>query len=414
MAARACALAAFVCAAAASAQSTPTPAPGGAAVLRGSESAKRVVAARVGSVEKIDRHGWRATLEVERDLLATTGAEAPAAATLAIGWEELADDRPARFASGDRILVALEPLPGYTLWRQRFPKRDGFAVAERGSAFLRDPDAATLDGLARYLRIAAPERDASPGVEALAAMVRSALAPVAEGAVARLDSIAGLGGKLREPAALELGGAISSADRPESLRRSLLHLAATRQLDALRAPIADLAARPGPLAGDAWAALAALDGGLPVDTVKSLLDNPDPAVRAVAVRHAAGTSQEPRALVAANADPSPAVRMAALEAEIATGSPAALEAGFVALDDPEPDVRLAASQALGSRGAEVVPRLREMALARSGKRASGPLGALAFAGPDGQAALLELSHTHPSADTRGLARMLLGLDPKQR
>jgi HEAT repeat protein len=107
------------------------------------------------------------------------------------------------------------------------------------------------------------------------------------------------------------------------------------------------------------------------------------------------------------------VRAAALEAEIPTGSTAALEAGFAALDDPDPGVRLAAGQALGAQGAQVVPRLREMALARSGRNASGPLGALAFAGAEGQAVLLELSHTHPSPDTRGLARMLLGLDPKK-
>lgn len=411
MAARACALAAFVCAVAAHAQ--PAAAPGGAPVLRGAEGARRVVVARIDSVGQIDRHGWRATLVVERDLLTAAPGETPTTETLAIGWEELAEGRPPRFASGDRVLVALEPLPGQTLWRQRFPKRDGFAVAERGTAFLRDPDPATLDGLARYLRVAPAEREESPGVEALAELVRSAAPPVAEGAVARLDSVPGLGGKLREPAALALGAALGSAGRPESLRRSLLRLATARKLDGLRAPIADLAAVAGPLAGDAWAALAALDGGLPADTVKRLLDNADPAVRAVAVRYAAGTSEESRALVAARSDPSPDVRAAALEAEIATGSPAALEAGFAALDDPVPNVRVTASEALGARGAEVVPRLREMALARSGRSASGPLGALAFAGAEGQAALLELSHTHPNAETRGLARMLLGLDPKR-
>lgn len=412
MAARACALAVFVCAGVAIAQ--PTRAPGGAPVLRGAETAQRVVAGRIDAAAQIDRHGWRATLAVERDLLAPATGAATAAESLAIGWEELAEGRPPRFAAGDRVLVALEPLPGQSLWRKRFPKRDGFAVAERGTAFLRDPDAATLDTLARLLRVAPAEREESPGVEALAEIVRSASAPVAEGAVARLESVAGLGGKLREPAALALGAALGSEARPDSLRRALLRLAAARRLDGLRAPIADLAARPGPLAGDAWAALATLDGGLPVDTVKRLLDNGDPAVRAVAVRHAAGTSEQPRALVAARSDPSPAVRAAALEASIATGAPEALEVGCAALDDPDPNVRLAAGEALGARGAEVVPRLREVALARSGSRAAGPLGALAFAGPEGQAALLELSHTHPNAETRGLARLLLGLDPKQR
>lgn len=392
----------------------PAPAPGGAPVLRGAESARRVVVGRIDAVSKIDRHGWRATLAIERDLLAPAASEAPSTETITIGWEELADGRPPRFVSGTRVLVALEPLPGQTLWRQRFPKRDGFAVAERGTAFFGDPDLATLDALARYLRVAPAEREQSPGVEALAELVRAAAAPLAEGAVARLDAIPGLGGKLREPAALALGAAIADAGRPESLRRSLLRLAGTRRLDALRAQAADLAARPGPLAGDAWAALAALDDGLPVDTVKRLMDNEDAAVRVVAVRYAPGTSEQARALLLAKSDASPAVRAAALEVSIATGAPEALDAGFAALDDPDPSVRVAASEALGARGAEVVPKLREMALARSGKDASGPLGALAFAGPEGQATLLELSHTHPNADTRGLARLLLGLDPKKR
>jgi hypothetical protein len=69
MAARACALAVFVCAGVAIAQ--PTRAPGGAPVLRGAETAQRVVVGRIDAAAQIDRHGWRATLAVERDLLAT-------------------------------------------------------------------------------------------------------------------------------------------------------------------------------------------------------------------------------------------------------------------------------------------------------------------------------------------------------
>ena len=182
-------------------------------MLRGAETARRVVAARIDSVAKIDRHGWRATLAVERDLLATAASDAPVTEVLAIGWEELAEGRPPRFSDGDRVLVALDPLPGQTLWRNRFPKRDGFAVAERGTAFLRDPDAATLDGLARYLGVAAAEREESPGVEALAALVQTAAAPVAEGAVGRLESVPGLGTQVHSPPQLPTVGSYLRAAR---------------------------------------------------------------------------------------------------------------------------------------------------------------------------------------------------------
>ncbi|RIK99155.1 MAG: hypothetical protein DCC71_20520, partial [Proteobacteria bacterium] len=155
------------------------------------------------------------------------------------------------------------------------------------------------------------------------------------------------------------------------------------------------------------------DGGIPAETVKQLLSSADPAVRAVAVRWAVGTSEEPRAIAAVRSDPDARVRAAAVEAVVATERDDALEAGFAALFDRAPDVRLAAGQALGRRGGDVVPRLRQLALAKKGQEASGPLGALAFAGPEGQAALLEIAHTHSDENTRGLARLLLGMDPRK-
>jgi HEAT repeat protein len=311
------------------------------------------------------------------------------------------------------VLVALAPLPGWSLWRQRFPDGKALAVAAEGAAFLRDPDAATADAVARYLRVAPIERSEAPGVEALARLVADAADPVARGAVERLEGITGLGTKLREPAAAALGAAIADESRSEPLRRALLALGAGRRLDALRPSIAALAERRGALSGAAWAALAEIDGGLPVETAKRLLDDPDPEVRAVGARYAMGTGEQARAVERIRSDPAPVVRATAAEFGIATGDPAAVTAGYAALFDRDPAVRLAAGRALGKLGAETVPRLRELALERSGEAASGPLGALAFAGPEGQAALLELSHTHPDEATRGLARMLLGLDPKK-
>lgn len=380
--------------------------------MHGAESAKRTVVARVESVEKLDGQGYRAGLRVERDLRAT-GDPASAPESIAIGWEELAEGRPPRFAADERVLVALEPLPGWSLWRKRFPDGRALAVAEKGAAFLRDPDPATIEALARHLRVAPAERTEAPGVETLARLVADAVDPLALGAVERLDAIAGLGGKMREPAAASLAAAISNPARSEALRRALLALAGDRRLDGVRTAVTAVTVQGPPLAGLAWAALAKIDGGLPADTVKRLLGDPDPEVRAVAVRWSAGTPEQSRARDAIAADPAPIVRAAAVETLVATGDDGAIRLGYDALFDRDASVRLAAAQALGKLGGETVPHLRELALGRDGESASGPLGALSFAGPEGQAALLELSHTHPDEAARGLARMLLGLDPKK-
>ncbi len=386
------------------------PARGGAPLLRGVEHAKRTAVAKVVDVGRIDTYGYGATFAVERDLATDTPV---AGETLRVGWEEFSPDRPARFRKGERLLVALEALPGYSLWRQRFPNGNAFAVAERGTAFLRDPDDASITTLARYLRIDPSEREQAPGIEALAGIVEAAAPPLAEGAATRLGEIPGLGAKLRQPAAAALGAAIESEARQEDLRRTLIRLAAAHRLDGVREWIARVAEAGPPLAGEAWAALLAIDGSLSAPTVERLLGSADPSVRAVAARASAGTAQAARALALARSDPASEVRIAVVETLVPAQSPGSLEVGFAALFDREPTVRVAAAQAVGRLGADVVPHLRELALARSGRDANGPLGALAFAGAEGQGVLLELSQTHPDENTRGQARLLLGLDPRK-
>ena len=366
--------------------------------------------AKVVDAGPIDVHGYGATLAVERDL--ASDATAPGE-TLRIGWEELAPERRPRFRAGERVLVALEPLPGYSLWRQRFPKGGALAVAERGTAFLRDPDDATIASLARLLRVDPTEREQAPGVEALTGIVATAMDPLAEGAVQRLAGIPGLGSRLRQPAAALLGAAIENPARPQPLRRDLLRLAAAHRLDGMRESILRVAEAGPPLAGEAWAAIVAIDGALPVATLRRLLGSSDPGVRAVAVRSAVDTSEGARALALASSDPAPEVRIAVVESFVPRGGSDVLEVGYAALFDREPRVREAAAEVVGKRGAAVVPHLRELALARNGRDANGPLGALAFAGAEGQGVLLELSQTHPDAGTRGQARLLLGLDPRK-
>jgi len=372
----------------------------------------------VGVVEesaRIDTHGYAAWLRVERDLAAPADAPAnlaPGSERIRIAWEDLSSDRPVRFQNGGRIAVALGPMPGYSLWLQRFPKADVLAVAESGAAFLRDPDEPTLDGLARYLRVAPAEREESPGVDALAVLVASAAAPLAEAAAARIDKVGGLESKLREPAAASLSRAMTSASRPDALRLALVHLAGSHQLAGLRPTLGALAQGPPPLAGPAWNAVVEIDGSLPYPTAKQLVASSDPAVRAVGVRFLVSTPEEAEVSRRARSDPAPEVRAAAVHALLAAHGADALEVGFAALFDPAPSVRADIAQAVGAFGDPVVPRLRTLAETHTGREAGGPLAALAFAGPEGQRVLMELSTTHPDEPTRRLALLLLGKDPR--
>ena len=115
---------------------------------------------------ELDAKGYTAQLVVEQAL----GAGPAAGSALAIAWEELASARPPRFASGDRVLVCLDALPGSTLWLRRFPdpeqRREVLVVANRGGAFLRNPLPGELDALEHYARLTPSDRagpQARPG-----------------------------------------------------------------------------------------------------------------------------------------------------------------------------------------------------------------------------------------------------------
>lgn len=400
---------------AARAEGGSLPAAGGAPLLRGAEGAARTVVGVVEEPARVDTHGYSAWLRVERDLAAPADAVShpeSGSERIHIAWEELSSDRPVRFAQGSRIAVALAPMPGYSLWLQRFPKADVLAVAEAGAAFLRDPDPATLEGLARYVQIPAAEREESPGVDALSALVATGAVPLAEAASERLDKIGGLESKLREPAAGQLTHAMGSASRPDALRLAVVRLAGAHQLSRLRPALEALAQGVPPLAGPAWSAIVEIDGDLPYATAKQLVASTDPAVRAVGVRFLVGTPDAAEVSRRARSDPAPEVRSAAVHALLAANGSEALEVGYAALFDPAPSVRADVAQAVGAFGSQVVPRLRELAETHTGREAGGPMAALAYAGPEGQEVLMELSRSHPDEPTRRLALFFLGKDPR--
>jgi hypothetical protein len=351
----------------------------------------------------VDLHGFTADLAVERTL---AGPPEPGGARLRIAWEELARARPPRFADGQRIAVALDPLPGASLWRSRFPKGDVWVVAAAGEAFLRDPDAPTLAALERYLALPLDARSAGPGIEGLASLAARAPASLALAAVERLAGLSGLARELGEPAQRTLSGIIEDPSRPVEVRRAVVTLVGRRNLVTLRDTVDRAAAAGSPTEAEAVSAQAEMDGGLSSERGSALLARANPAVRALVVRRLRDPAAARTAAKRLLSDPAPEVRAAAVQRWIDLARLEGFDAAAPLLNDPAPPVRAAAAEALGRLGAPAVPRLQALAQSQAGPEALGALLALSQAGAEGHAALQELSTSHPDEQTRRTAGFL--------
>ena len=353
---------------------------------------------------QIDTHGYAVNFEVERVL---SGRFTPGT-QLRIGWEEMSPSRRPRFIDGGRVLLALEPLPGYSLWRSRFPGGKAHAVAQRGEGFLRDPDAPTLLRLSQYLSLPDDQRQRAAGAAALAALVAESHPDLAMGALQRLNLMSGLNEKLASGGMVWLVQGVHDPQRPMEIREGILALVAERMLHKLRGVVAELALPGGPLEAAATAALAALDGSLPVERVKLLLASRDPALRSVGVRYARDTAAEGRLRSLVRVDPDPEVRIAALDALVEWRGLRAFGDVEPALFDADPAVRARAALAIGGLGAETVPRLQELVERGSHEDAVGPIAALRFSGAEGTLALREIAAGHSDERVRSLAKIALG------
>jgi len=394
------------------------PAAGGQGLLQAAVDAPLVVVGVVRAPERLDERSWRAQIELE----AVLAGEAEPGSVRTLAWEELARDRPRRFDEGTRILAALGPLPGWSIWRERLRDVDADAegqvlgVARRGRAFLRDPDPATLDLLAGFLALAPEDRTEAPGIRALAALAAGAHPALAEDALDALARAPALSELLGEPARGDLARLLADPDRPRALQRQALALVGQRRLEALRPVLRSLQKASAPLAPEALAAEARLDGDLAAERVATLMEREEPGVRAVAVRFAPVSLEPDPAAAALAADPAPSVRAAAAEALGARRGVGAYDPLLDALGDPEEAVRAAAARALGALGAPVVPRLAEVALEQDDPVvARGAILALARAAAHGEAradatkALRALAASHPDPKLRGLAGFLSGV-----
>jgi hypothetical protein len=361
----------------------------------------------VGPAVRLDVRGLAADLVVERVLAGEIRPES----RQRIAWEEVSPQRALRFPEGAKLVIALEPLPSGSLWRARFPEGGALAVAARGNAFLREPDAGTIDALAAYLALESSDRSDAPGVSALLALAADGHPSLAAAALAKLDTTRELDARLTEAARGSYRRLLNDAGRPPSIRLQALELAGRRALRSLRSAIAPLA-RPGsPLEAAALTTIAQIDGGLSKSTAEELLLRSDAAVREVAVRYARAGIDDARLEDLMEKDPAPVVRAASLEILMERRGSVALDAALPLLFDPDPLVTRTASVEIGSLGSAAVPKLRRLLERRpfDQPRELAPAAfALAMAGPEGRSALGEIASSHPDPRVRRLAGLALG------
>jgi len=382
------------------------PAAEGTALVEALEAAPLALVGTIEGRSALDATGWRADVAVEQVLVGSAGS-----ATVVIAWEELAPSRPPRFGRGERVLLALEPLAGGSLWRKRFPDPQqllaAHAVAQRGTAFLRRPSLGSVSILQHYLSLPAALRGSPAGQRHLLALAADAERPLAVSAARRVSELRGDGALGAGDAGLVLRALARGASDPELASALLIWIERRQPLGLAPALDAALAA-PGGAPATFVQARGLLGDGLPAERERALLASPSPEQRAAAAG-VAGPAQRDRLADLVRRDPAPEVRTAALRRLARLDGPASLETVLDAFDDRETSVRNAAALQAAAFGPEVVPRLLDVAQQRPWPASQAAVRALRTANvPEARAALAQLADEHPDQRVRALASVALG------
>lgn len=373
--------------------------------LLGAVSSARVYACgQVGRVARIDRAGYRAQLVVTH----VVSGPLRAPEHLEIAWEELASHRPPRFSKGDQVLVALSPLPGTTLWLQRFPPqlRDGktFVVAAEGTAFMRNADCRRLQPLQVYASLAPAQRATATGARALAELGASAEERLAVAALEILRT--GFDHALLSDAAITDAVARALRRSEARVKRASLELARVHRLEQLRKETLEIAeSDPGEVGSLAWEVLVAWKDPQVFERLPAWASAPQLEWRLLAAKAAAANGTQEVIQMALH-DPVPAVRQAL--AEHLPADLAHLASLLTLLGDPDLDVRRAAATKIGRVGLPAVAPLEQTLSQRDPHSAQAALLALAEMGTESRAILERVAAEHPDEALRQLAALALG------
>jgi len=378
---------------------------GGRKLLHAAVAATTAVVGRISESKRLDHAGYQATLLVEQSL---SGSLAKSD-RVRIGWEELSASRPVRFKDGDRVIVALAPLPSASLWRSRFPDagtaHDVYVVLAEGEAFVAHPDPDSISCLETYIRLSPEARRGAEGENALAAILRRAAPDLA---VAAAQALIDLDGPtpLPEAAQEDLSEALR-LDRSPALQPLIIEIAARYRAIRLRAQLQSLGDSDADLGFAALMAVAAIDGSTADERVTALLSDANPMKRRVGVHLARGSMVEPL-LPLLRSDSDPKVRAAAAQALIEQRGSSAMTEVLRGLADPDLFVRTESARALGRLGAAVVPALVDIARTSSPDAAQAAVLALESTGTAGVDALHDLAENHPEPSVRRLAKIAMG------
>lgn len=393
---------------ASSAAADATRAAGSVGLVQALETAPAAIVAEVVETRRLDHHAWAATLVVETALSGglVRGTQVP------IAWEELASSRRPRFAPSERILVALEPLPGASIWLARIPdpKVRGVTLSptSKGNAFLRSPSSGTLRILQHYLALSTEGRADTPGSGYLAELAARAELPVAVSAVARLREHPELDSRLEPGSARLLVEALFRPDSAPALADAIVDLVGALQLESLRKPLEGAASQDTLAPPAVYTALARLDGQLSQESTERLLRT-EASHRAVAARFAGGPNSTNLLGQLIRTDPDAAVRSAAIERLLELDGKAALPRVAAGLYDRERDVRMTAAQGLGALGADSVSELQRVAEVGDREAAQAAVvGLMLTKSAEGTEALGQIAEEHPDETIRTLARVALG------
>jgi hypothetical protein len=398
-------LALFAGAAAAEPPAAP-PAAESTALIEALEAAPLVAVGTIEGRSALDARSWRASVRVESVL----GGEPPKG-PVTIAWEELASARPPRFANGDRVLLALEPLQAGSLWRKRFGTPEALlavrGVAQQGTAFLRNPSLGSVSLLQHYLALPADLRDGSAGQRHLIALAADGERALAISAARRLARPAGAvsleGAEVQ--AALR---ALARADAEPQQAAPLLSWVERRQPGGLAAALDAALADPAHAPATFVLARGLLGEGLPAEREALLLASPSAGQRAAAAR-VASPAQAGRLADLLRNDRAPEVRVAALQRLARLEGAASLDAVLGAFDDEDAAVRRAAGDQAAAFGPEAVPRLADVAERWPWPAPQTAVQALRLAnGPEAHDVLVRLADEHPDRRVRTLAALALG------
>jgi hypothetical protein len=384
----------------------PAPAAEGPSLVQALEAAPLGVVGTIEGRSALDARAWRALVRVESVLVGE-----PAPGPVPIAWEELASGRPPRFADGDRVLLALEPLPMGSLWRQRIPDPNELlaarGIAQRGTAFLRSPSAGSVTLLRHYFALPRALREGPDGQRHLLALGADAERPLALSAATRLAELSGDATLAASEAAVALR-ALARADADAELAGALLRWVERRQPAGLAPALDAVLAKREPAPASVVAARGRLGEGIAPERERALLASASPAQRAAAAE-VAGPEQAGRLADLLRGDPDPEVRRAALERLARLEGAAALDAIVDAFDDDDAAVRNQAALQAAAFGAAAVPRLRDEATRSPWPASQSAVLALRFANaPEAREALTGLAEKHPDERIRTLAALALG------